>query len=117
VGRDDGQVRYLEGHRWGMTGLAFTPDGRALVSGDDDSVHVWDVTTGQELRCIRDEEDVSYWGLALSPDGRMVALARRPHSLRPGTGQRSERCRLRDHRPELPPSPFRGQHSAVHDKF
>jgi hypothetical protein len=37
-------LRRLEGHRGAVTGLAFTPDGKALVSGSGDSTAlVWDV--------------------------------------------------------------------------
>jgi WD40 repeat protein len=40
---------FCKGHRTDIRGLAFTPDGRLLVTGSiDKSVRLWDVETGQE---------------------------------------------------------------------
>ncbi|MFO0841799.1 MAG: PQQ-binding-like beta-propeller repeat protein [Gemmataceae bacterium] len=68
----------LPGHATGgARRLAFTPDGRQLVSGGfDGHVRVWDLATRKERRAFKVESGTVY-GLALSPDGRLVATAGR----------------------------------------
>jgi WD40 repeat protein len=57
--------------------LAFSPDGRLVVPGDENTVKIWDVTTtdkapsGPQLT-LRGHKD-QVWGVAFSPDGRWVA--------------------------------------------
>ncbi len=68
------------GHMAVIKGLAFTPDGRQIVSaGDDKVVRVWDWRTGRTVRAIRGESGAGSAGkiyaLALSPDGRWLATA------------------------------------------
>src|SRR5688572_30324641 len=49
VGGKDVQ-RTWSGHKFVTSGLAFSPDGRLLASvGFDDSLALWDTTTGKEL--------------------------------------------------------------------
>jgi RNA polymerase sigma factor (sigma-70 family) len=68
-----------------LHGLAFTPDGKALVTGGNDtesrivgekpekgSVRLWDVATGQERRRFP-VEGFDVRSIAVSPDGRLVA--------------------------------------------
>jgi RNA polymerase sigma factor (sigma-70 family) len=56
-----------------VNGVAFTPDGRCLVSAESDgSVVVWEVLTGQVRReFLGHQGEVN--GLAVSPDGRKAA--------------------------------------------
>jgi RNA polymerase sigma factor (sigma-70 family) len=59
----------------GVYGLVFTSDGKTLASrGVDQTVRLWDVTTGTERRRL---EQLPGWpqGLALSPDGKALAAA------------------------------------------
>jgi RNA polymerase sigma factor (sigma-70 family) len=59
----------------GVYRLAFAPDGKTLVSrGVDQTVRVWDVATGKELRRI-DGLAGAARSLALSPDGKTLAAA------------------------------------------
>lgn len=64
----------LQGHLGLVTALAYTSDGnRLLSSGDDGTVRVWEVATGNELQTC--ETDVSIRDLSISPDGRFVYTA------------------------------------------
>src|SRR5262249_36670566 len=57
-----------------VVGLAFSKDGRTIVSADDSSLRVWDRATGRLVREAR-LGDVRLRGFALSPDGRLAAVA------------------------------------------
>lgn len=64
----------LEGHLGAVTALAFTNDGKSLLSsGDDGTVRVWETATGRELQLC--ETDVSIRDLSISADGRYVYTA------------------------------------------
>ncbi|MFT5041822.1 MAG: WD40 repeat protein [Hyphomicrobiaceae bacterium] len=67
-------TRELTGHKEWVYGLALTPDGKTLITGDDEGVViVWDLAAGRELRRWQSK----YWARALgiSPDGKTVALS------------------------------------------
>ncbi|WP_165067749.1 protein kinase domain-containing protein [Paludisphaera rhizosphaerae] len=79
-----GRARYvaperLDGHRDEAWALAFSPQGRVLASGsddteNDDTIKLWDPATGRLLKSWRaDPGTVS--ALAFSPDGRVLASA------------------------------------------
>jgi WD40 repeat protein len=60
----------------GLTHLAFSPEGKALVAWCGDAVLFWDLATGREIRRIALGDsgvDGQNLALALSPDGRLVA--------------------------------------------
>jgi WD40 repeat protein len=72
------------GHRGIITGLAFTPDGRQIVSaGRDRVVRVWDWKSGKTVRTIRGQVGLEPWSdgtiyaAALSPDGHWLAVGGR----------------------------------------
>jgi WD40 repeat protein len=76
----DGPLPMLDtgGHMALIKGLAFTPDGRQLVSASDDkTIRVWDIATGKTLRTIRGEaapgDPGKIYAMALSPDGKWLA--------------------------------------------
>ncbi len=74
-----------------VNAVAFSPDGRLLVSASaDHSVRLWDLVTGKPLRILVGH---SAWvlGIDFSPDGRLLASGAEDKTLRlwdPATGKR-----------------------------
>ena len=67
----------------GVVTAAFSPDGRRLVTGDDNqTVRVWDLTTGKRvLGPLTGHRDV-ITGVAFSPNGRYIVSTSRDHDAR-----------------------------------
>src|ERR1039458_1783597 len=68
------------GHLSIIYSVAFTRDGKYLVSAGDDKVgRVWDVNTGQVVRVLRGQigegQVGQLYAAALSPDNRYLAVA------------------------------------------
>jgi WD40 repeat protein len=64
----------LKGHGDWIFGLAFSGDGKLLASGGaDKAALVWEVGSWKRLATVQDSETVQ--GVALSPDGNLLALA------------------------------------------
>jgi WD40 repeat protein len=67
------ELRRLTGHDGPVWSVAFSPDGKTLVSGSDDgTVRLWDVATGKEKRCLHGHQG-NVRAVAFAPDGRSVA--------------------------------------------
>jgi WD40 repeat protein len=67
------------GHKALILDVAFTPDGRYLVSaGQDKVIRVWDIETGETVRMFRGQigagSEGKIYAMALSPDGRWLAV-------------------------------------------
>jgi WD40 repeat protein len=65
----------LEGHTSSVVSIAFSPDGRLLVSASSDrTIRIWDAATGTLEQMLDDHID---WASAVtfSPDGRRLLLA------------------------------------------
>jgi WD40 repeat protein len=61
------------GHIQGITSLAFSPDGKLLASAsNDNTVKIWDVDTGRELRTYARHNDLIL-SVAWSLDGRVAS--------------------------------------------
>jgi WD40 repeat protein len=65
----------FSGHRKAVLSVAFSPDGKTLVSGSVDStVRLWDVATRRErVRPTLIDDPGWVQGVAFAPDGRMIA--------------------------------------------
>jgi WD40 repeat protein len=67
-----GEPKVLKGHLLSVTALAFSPDGKRLVTcGSDDSARIWDVATGDCLRTLDHGADANCG--CFSPDGTLIA--------------------------------------------
>jgi len=86
VGHDDGSVTvwnaesgwtatHFPAHRRGVSGLAFTPDGRTLASGGvEGTAKLWDLTTHREVVTLKGHLQ-SVHALDISPDGNRLATS------------------------------------------
>jgi RNA polymerase sigma factor (sigma-70 family) len=72
----------IQGHRWRVLSLAFSPDGKALATGSwDNSIRLWDVATGKEL-LVQQGHEGGARRAAISPDGKRVASGGYDYTLR-----------------------------------
>jgi WD40 repeat protein/serine/threonine protein kinase len=70
-----GTRRVFTGHTDRATSVAYSPDGTRAASGArDDTVIIWDVETGAEIRRLEGHEDW-VWDVAYSPDGGRILSA------------------------------------------
>lgn len=63
-------VRVLSGHTSAVSSVAFSPDGRQILSAAPDSVRLWDVASGATLRVMAEFANSA----AFSPDGRTALV-------------------------------------------
>jgi WD40 repeat protein len=59
------------GHSWPVNSVAFSSDGRTILSGGLDGLRLWDTATSRILRIVGDRSEVTT-SVAYAPDGRTV---------------------------------------------
>jgi len=70
------------GHGANISALAFSPDGKYVVSGSEDAtLKLWDPNSGAEIRTLRGHSNI-VTAVAISVDGSKIASASLDHTLR-----------------------------------
>jgi WD40 repeat protein/energy-coupling factor transporter ATP-binding protein EcfA2 len=71
------QVRKVLASPTAPNGVAFSPDGKTIVSAGDNGMLIqWDVETGRLLRqLVGGHHDARAWAVTFSPDGAMIVSA------------------------------------------
>ncbi|HOV75815.1 MAG TPA: cohesin domain-containing protein [Candidatus Hydrogenedentes bacterium] len=60
----------LTGHTDDVHSVAYSPDGTMVLTGSwDGSAKLWNATTGEEIRTLRNPNDPSVWSVVFYPDG------------------------------------------------
>jgi WD40 repeat protein len=77
----DGRLKFrLMGHRAVVTSLAYSPDGKILVSGSGNGmVKVWHIASRRELFSLTVAADCVVNDVAFSPNGEFLAAAYTSH--------------------------------------
>jgi WD40 repeat protein len=99
----------VEGWAWMYSSVAFSPDGRYLVTGKSNQgvgvVQVWDARTGREVRTPGSQRG-GIIGVVFSPDGRHLASASSDGWVKLWDATRLEETSLEEE-PEVPEFPVR----------
>jgi len=70
------------GHTGKVNSVVFSPDGKLILSGSEDStMRLWEAATGKERQIFRGDAS-NVFSVALSPDGRYAALGGRDTTVR-----------------------------------
>ena len=67
------RLHITTGHSNFVTSVAFSPDGKTIVSGSHDTtIRLWDVKSQKEIACLEGDSYYSVTSIAFSPDGKTI---------------------------------------------
>ena len=62
----------LKGHSYGVLSVAYSPDGKRIISGSaDETIKIWDANTGECLKTLEGHSN-GVISVAFSPDGTKI---------------------------------------------
>jgi WD40 repeat protein len=79
--KNNGEVRRFEGHTTVPGNVAISRDGKFAVSGDSNTIHLWDLATGKSIRTFKGHTNIVQ-NLAFSPDGKKFLSTSRDGTVR-----------------------------------
>ncbi|MCH7729865.1 MAG: hypothetical protein IH991_25855, partial [Planctomycetes bacterium] len=78
----DSLLQVIAGHQGAVTCLAYSPDGKSLISGGaDKSVRQWDLVSGKQTHAY-EGNTAAVTSLSISRDGKRIATGSADHSAR-----------------------------------
>jgi WD40 repeat protein/uncharacterized caspase-like protein len=76
------EIRPLIGHSGSVNSVAFSPDGKQiLTSSSDNTIKIWNAETGEEVRTLKGHTSLVS-SAAFSPDGKQIVSGSSDHSVR-----------------------------------
>jgi WD40 repeat protein len=95
-----GAPRTLTGHKGAIVAVAFSNDGRQMISGGEDGlIQVWDAVTGQPNFCLKGHT-ATVNGVAFSLDGQRIASSSLDRTVRVWDVRKSQAIHVHEHGPD-----------------
>jgi WD40 repeat protein len=71
----------LKGHTTEVLSVSFSPDGKRIVNGSDNTLKVWDAQTGQETLTLKGHSR-HVWSVSVSPAGKRIVSGSHDNTLK-----------------------------------